>query len=58
MPAVRECASPVLGTVERKRCTYDVSLTSLFGVCPISAFGPRQINVICTVVINILRSCH
>ena len=34
--------------VERKRCMYDVTLTSLSGACLISAFEPRQIDVIRT----------
>ena len=34
--------------VERKHGTYDAILTSLTGACPISAFKPRQIDVIRT----------
>ena len=34
--------------VERKRRTYDVTLTSFTGACPISASKPRQIDVIRT----------
>ena len=34
--------------VERKRGTDDVTLTSLTSACPISAFQPRQIDVIRT----------
>ena len=32
--------------VERKRCTYDVTFTSLTGVCPISVFEQSQTDVI------------
>ena len=31
--------------VERKRCTYDVTLTLLTGACPISTYKPCQIDV-------------
>ena len=46
---LREWQHGSLGTfgdtnVERKRCTYDVTLTSLTGACPISAFEHRQIR--------------
>ena len=34
--------------VERKRCTYDVTLTSLTGACPISPIEPHQIDIIRT----------
>ena len=34
--------------IEGKRGTYDFTLTSLTGACPIKAFEPRQIYVIRT----------
>ena len=34
--------------VERKRVTYDFTLTTLTSACPISAFGARKIDVIRT----------
>ena len=42
--------------VERKHDTYDVTLTLCTGACPISAFEPRQINVIRTAFTSYVRA--
>ena len=41
--------------VECKRCTFDVTLTSLTGASPISAFKPRQIDIIRTALTLYIR---
>ena len=41
--------------IESKHCTYDVTLTSNTGACPISTFKPHQIDIILLFYVSVTK---